>query len=175
MNQQVKEFLGAVAPTVAAALGGPLAGAAVSSLGLIFGLGASPSIAAVEKLVSDGRIPPDAIAELQKLELQYQNDERERGFKYAELAFRDRDSARNANVSGGVQKELLLLSTFLLAVCIGTEIMILVNGYPPGIPEIIVGRILGLLDSVALLILGYHYGSSSSSNLKTELLSKFGK
>lgn len=58
----------------------------------------------------------------------------------------------------------------LLVACLGTEIFVLFNGYPATIPEIIVGRVLGLLDSVALLVLSYWYGTTSASQTKTELL-----
>lgn len=94
-----------LAPTVATALGGPLAGAAVSALGSIFGM-SQPTQDNISKMFEDGKLTADHLAEIRKLELQYQNDEKERGFKYADLAFQDRDSARKANVSGGTQKYL---------------------------------------------------------------------
>jgi hypothetical protein len=154
------DTLKTLAPTVATALGGPLAGAAVSALGSIFGV-SDASQDTVAKVIEDGRLTPDHLAEIRKLELQYLNDEKERGFKYADLAFQDRDSARKANVAGGTQRYLFWLSLLLLCACLGSEIVVLFNGYPKAVPEIIVGRVLGLLDSVALLVLGYWYGTSA--------------
>lgn len=171
MNDILKSFLGGVAPTVASALLGPLGGVAVAGLSKILGID-NGTVENVSKAISDGRITPEQIAEIRKLELQFQQDEKERGFRYAELAFKDRDSARQANVSGGIQNKMFGLSCILLTLTLGTEIYILFNGYPEALPEIIVGRILGLLDGVALLVLGYHYGTTSGSLQKTELLAQ---
>ena len=171
MNDTLKSFLAGLAPTVASALLGPMGGVAVAGLAKIFDLDGG-TVQDVTKAISDGRITPEQIAEIPKLELQFQQDEKERGFRYAELEFKDRDSARRANVDGGVQGRMFVLSCILLTLTLGTEVWILFNGYPATLQEVIVGRILGLLDSIALLVLGYHYGTSSGSARKTDLMSK---
>lgn len=156
-----------VAPTVAAALAGPMAGEAVSALiGVVGGQGAED----VRKVIEGGRLTAEQISQLRQLELQFQEYERERGFKYAELAFRDRDSARQANVTGGTQRALFWLSVVLLVLCLGTEVAVLVRGLPQGTSELVVGRVLGLLDAIAMTVLAYWYGTSSSSAVKTELI-----
>jgi hypothetical protein len=156
-----------LAPTVASALAGPLAGEAVTALVGVFG-GAGQED--VRKAIEAGRLTAEQIGQLRQLELQFQDNERERGFKYAELAFKDRDSARQANVSGGTQRPLFWLSVLLLLLCLGTEVTLLVLGLPVGTSELVVGRVLGLLDAIAMTVLAYWYGTSSSSALKTELL-----
>jgi hypothetical protein len=159
-----------IVPTVATALGGPLAGAAVSAIGSIFGISDATG-EQISKVIADGRVTPEQLAELRKLEMQYQDMEKERGFKYAELTFKDRDSARNANVSGGTQKMLFWLSLVLLGLTLGSEITVLFKGYPPETPELIVGRVLGLMDAVAMMVLAYWYGTTNGSQQKNELLS----
>jgi hypothetical protein len=159
-----------LAPTVATALGGPLAGAAVSAIGGILGA-PDATVDSIGKVISDGQLTPEHLAELRKLEAEYQNNEKERGFRYAELAFRDRDSARAASVSGGTQKMLFWMSIVLLALTLGTEVAVLFYGYPPHTSDIVVGRVLGLMDAVALMVLSYWYGTSSGSAQKTQLLS----
>jgi hypothetical protein len=166
-----KEVVMNLAPTVATALGGPLAGAAVSALGKALGLD-SADVETVSALITSGKLTPDQLSELKKLELQFQNDERERGFKYADLAYKDRDSARKANVQGGTQILLFWLSLVLLTLSIGTEIVVLFVGYPHTIPEIIVGRVLGLMDAVAMMVLAYWFGTTNGSAQKTDLLAK---
>ena len=156
-----------LAPTVAAALGGPLAGEATTALVNIVGGG---NIEDVRKAIDGGRLTGEQLGQIRQLELQLQENERERGFKYAELAFKDRDSARQANVSGGTQKSLFWLSVVLLILSLGTEVTVLVKGLPQGTSELVVGRVLGLLDAIAMTVLAYWYGTSSSSALKTELL-----
>ena len=86
-----------LAPTVATALGTPLAGAAVVALGSIFGVN-EPTQEKISKLFADGKISSEHLSEIRKLEMDYLNQEKERGFKYAELEFKDTDSARKMRV-----------------------------------------------------------------------------
>ena len=93
MNDTLKSFLSGIAPTIASALLGPLGGVAVAGLTKVLGIDGG-TVADVTKAISDGRVTPEQVAEIRKLELQYQADEKERGFRYSELEFKDRDSAR---------------------------------------------------------------------------------
>lgn len=164
-----KQTLMKFAPTVASALGGPLAGTAVVAIGELLGI-TNPTEDSISNAISSGKLTPEQISNLKELELKYQAEEKERGFRYEELAFKDRDSARKANVEGGIQKNLFWMSIFLLSITIGTEITILFNGYPKELSEIIVGRVLGLMDSVSLLVLSYWYGTTNGSAQKNTLL-----
>lgn len=166
-----KDTLKSLAPTVASALLGPLGGVAVSAIGSIFGMD-NATTDQIKKVITEGQLTPEQVTAIKQLELQYQENEKERGFRYAELAYKDRDSARQANVSGGTQKPLFWLSLALLTLCLGAEVAVLFYGYPADTPELIVGRVLGLMDSVTILVLSYWYGSSTGSHQKTELLSK---
>ena len=161
--------LKSVAPTVAAAMFGPLGAVAVASVGELLGL-SSATKDKISEIIQTGRMTPEQIGKLRQLELEYQNNEKERGFRYAELSFKDRDSARQANVSGGTQKMLFWLSLVLLVFTLGTEVAVLFYGYPDKTPEIIVGRVLGLMDAVAMLVLSYWYGTTNGSAVKNELL-----
>lgn len=167
--KDLASLLRTLVPTVASALLGPLGGAAISAVGSILGIpeATQESIAAA---IQTGQLTPEQVGKLKELELQYQNDEKERGFRYAELEFKDRDSARQANVQGGTQKMLFSLSLVLLILTLGSEIWVLFNGIPPNTPELVIGRVLGLLDSVALMVLAYWYGSSSGSFSKTQIM-----
>ncbi len=165
------DWLKQIAPTVATALLGPLGGVAISAIGNILGV----SEATQEKITSaiaSGQLTPEQIGRLKELELQYKNEEAERGFKYADLEFKDRDSARKANVEGGIQQPLFWMSLFLLTITLGTEMWVLFKGYPTGLSELVVGRVLGLMDSVAMLVLAYWYGSTNGSARKTEMLAQ---
>lgn len=165
------DWLKQIAPTVATALLGPLGGVAISAIGNILGV----SEATQEKITSaiqSGQLTPEQIGRLKELELQYKNEEAERGFKYADLEFKDRDSARKANVEGGIQHPLFWMSLFLLTITLGTEMWVLFKGYPTGLSELVVGRVLGLMDSVAMLVLAYWYGSTNGSARKTEMLAQ---
>jgi hypothetical protein len=160
-----------IAPTVATAFLGPLGGVAVSAVGDLLGVSEATQDK-IAKAITAGQLTPEQISELKKLELEYQENEKNRGFKYAELAFQDRDSARKANVSGGTQQMLFWLSLVLLIATLGTEISVLFYGYPEKTPEIIVGRVLGLMDAVAMMVLAYWYGTTNGSAQKTTLLAQ---
>jgi hypothetical protein len=90
----------------------------------------------------------------------------------AEVAAANQDSARKANVAGGVQYPLFFLSLLLLALGLGTEAYVLFNGVPDNVHDIVIGRILGLLDAVVMMVLGYWYGTTSGSSQKNELLAQ---
>ena len=158
-----------VAPTVASAMFGPLGAIAVATVGELLGLSGATKDK-ISEIIQSGQITPEQIGKLRELELEYQNNEKERGFKYAELSFKDRDSARTANVSGGTQKPLFWLSLLLLSITLGTECMVLFKGYPEGTDPLVVGRVLGLMDAVAMLVLSYWYGTTNGSAIKNELL-----
>ena len=163
--------LKSLAPTVASAFGGPLAGIAVSAVGNLLGV-TEATQERIASAITSGSLTPDQISEIKLLELKYQADEKERGFRYSELAFKDRDSARTANVAGGTQKPLFWLSLLLLTVTLGTECAVLFYGYPPNTSEIVVGRVLGLMDAVVMLVLAYWYGTTNGSSQKNEALGR---
>ena len=120
--------------------------------------------------MESGKLSADHIFELKRLVLQYQNDEKERGFKYADLEYKDRDSARKASVEGGTLNKLFWFSIWLVTTVLVSELIVLRYGIPHGVPEIVVGRILGLLDSIAIQVLNFWYGTSSGSVRKTDLM-----
>lgn len=165
------DVLKTIAPTVATALLGPLGGAAVAAIGNILGVDDATEDK-IADVIKSGKMTGEQVAKIKELELQYQNEERERGFRYSELTFKDRDSARRANVEGGTQKMLFWLSLVLLIVTLGCEIAVLFIGYPEGVSDLVVGRVLGLMDAVAMMVLAYWYGTTHGSNAKTELLAR---
>ena len=165
-----------IAPTVATALGGPLAGAAVAAIGSALGM-SEPTQEGIEKVFTDGLVKPEDMLKIKQLELEFKTHESDMGFKYADLAFKndalaveDRKDARKSNVDSGAQMPLFYLSLFLLGVTLGCEVAVLFMGYPAGTPDLVVGRVLGLMDAVATMVLVYWYGSNKDSARKTNLL-----
>lgn len=162
------DTLKSLAPTVATALGGPMAGAAVSAIGSVLGI-SEPTQANIAKMFQDGQLTAEHLAEIRKLELQYQNDEKERGFKYAELEFKDRDSARSMAVATHSLTPSVL-TWIIVTLTLVAEAALLFNQVPPGADPIIIGRVLGTMDSALVLVLSFWFGSNSSSQQKTALL-----
>ena len=166
----MNDFLMSVAPTIASALLGPLGGAAVAGLGKIFGID-NATTTDITKAIQSGKLTPDQLADIQKLELQFKNDEAERGFKYSELEFKDRDSARNL----AVQTHSItpsLLTWIVVILVLAAEGLMLFKVVPPGADPIILGRILGTMDSALIMVLSFWFGSNSNSQRKTELLAQ---
>lgn len=162
-----------IAPTVASALFGPFGGVAVQAIGNVLGIEQATKDK-ISDVIASGMMTPEMAGKLRELELKYQADEKERGFRYAELSFKDRDSARQANVAGGTQKMLFGLSVFLLIATLGCEMAVLFAGQPPAADPLVVGRVLGLMDAVAMLVLSYWYGTTNGSAVKSELLAQSG-
>jgi hypothetical protein len=123
----------------------------------------------IAQAISGGQMTPEQVAALKTLELQYKNDEAERGFKYSELEFKDRDSARNM----AVQTHSItpsILTWIIVALTLAAEAMLLFHQVPPGADPIIIGRVLGTMDSALIMVLSFWFGSNSNSQRKTELL-----
>lgn len=162
------ETLKAIAPTVATALGGPLAGAAVSAIGSVLGVD-NPTKETIASLFKDGQLTQEQLGKLRELEMKFQAEEKERGFRYAELEYKDRDSARQ--MAAATHSWTPSVLTFVIVVITLTaEAMLLFNKVPPGADPVIVGRILGTMDSALIMVLSFWFGTSSGSQQKTALL-----
>ena len=160
------DTLKSLAPTVATALGGPLAGAAVSAIGSILGV-SQPTQDTIAKVFADGQITPEHLAEIRKLEMQYQNDEKERGFKYAELAYKDVDSARQMQITTKSNTPTILSYGVLIG---GGSMMVAVLAGWAKVDGALAGTLIGYAVSEMKAVLQYWFGSSQGSKDKDELL-----
>ena len=107
------DLLKTLAPTLASALLGPLGGVAVAAIGKVIGI-PDATTEKLSKVFEDGKLTPEHLAEIQRLELQYKAEESERGFRYAELEFKSADSARAMQVATNSTTPTIL--TYLLTV-----------------------------------------------------------
>lgn len=83
------DFLKQIAPTLATALAGPLAGIAVEAVGKAFGW-ENATKEKVEELITRGQMSSEDIVKLKMAEVELVRHERELGFRFAELEVRDR-------------------------------------------------------------------------------------
>ena len=160
------DSLKTLAPTVATALGGPLAGAAVAALGNLFGV-SEPTQDKIGKLFADGQISPDHLAEIRKLEMEYQDKERELGFKYAEMNYKDTDSARNMQVLTHSNMPPILATIVTTGFFGILGFMITNPEFKPSEPILVT---LGSLGTAWTMIIGFYFGSSHGSQNKDALL-----
>lgn len=162
----MNDILKALAPTLASAVLGPLGGVAVAALGKIFGID-NATTESVSKAFQDGKLTADQLAEIQKLELQYQNDEKERGFRYAELEYKNTDSARQMQIftkspfpailSGGITLGFFGILGWML--------------YDPNVvnsPPLLI--MLGSLGSAFGAVINYWLGSTKGSQDKDHMI-----
>ena len=162
----MKDFLIGIAPTIASAILGPLGGVAVAGLGKIFGID-NATTAQVAKVFQDGKLTPEQLSAIKVLELQLQADEKERGFRYSELEFKDTDSARNMQVAtlSNIPPVLAVLVTLgFFGILI---FMVLSGDYRPTEPLLVM---LGSLGTAWTMIIGFYFGSSHGSQRKDALL-----
>ena len=157
-------WLSQVAPTIATALGGPLAGLAVEAVSKAIGV--SPD--ETQKLLDNGKMSADQIAQVKLAEVDLQKQAQSLGLDFEKLATDDRKSARDMEsvtrswvpgvlafvITGGFFG--ILLSLMYGAVAKTDEIMIM----------------LGSLGTAWTGVVGFYFGSSASSQNKDLLLHK---
>ena len=162
----MNEFLASIAPTLASAILGPLGGVAVAGLGKIFGIDGATT-ADVSKIFQDGKLTPEQLSAIKALEMKYQAEEKERGFRYSELEFKDTDSARKMQIATMSQIPPVLAILVTLGF-FGILIFMVLNGnYKPTEPLLVM---LGSLGTAWTMIIGFYFGSSHGSQRKDSLL-----
>lgn len=92
-----KKTLATVAPTIATALGGPLAGMAVNVAAKA--LGVEPNEQAIETAISSGS--PELFLKLKEAENGFILELEKLGVERDRIAYQDRDSARKRQVNSG--------------------------------------------------------------------------
>lgn len=160
-------LLSQVAPTIATALGGPLAGVAVKTLSnALFG-----HEDASEQEVSDAlsNATPDQLAAIKKIDADFKVQMKSLDIDLERIAAGDRDSARQMqqNTKDATPKILAYFITFGF---FGALVWILVFGLPQTGLEVIL-MMLGSLSTSWTGVVQFYYGSSAGSKAKTDALS----
>lgn len=62
---------------------------------------------------------------------------------------------------------LAIMTILIVAVVEGG---ILMRGAPAGLDGVVLGRVLGTMDSALIMVLSYYFGSSASSARQTEII-----
>jgi len=168
MKLDWKAIVGTVAPTLATALGGPLAGVAVKAIAAGLGKPADAKAESVEQAVLEA--DPATLLKLKEIELQFERDLQAAGIRLEEIEAADRASARAREISLKDHTPAILSFVITLGF-FGTLGWMLVNGKPAtGGDALLV--MLGALGGAWGAIVSYYFGSSAGSKLKTEALSK---
>ncbi len=161
-----KSVLGVVAPTVATALGGPLAGLAVEALGAAFGI-TNATEKDVQQALEKGKLTGDQIVQMKMAEDALKTKMRELDIQENQLYVSDRDSARKreASVQDSTNRNLAYVIVGAFIAMVGATLL----GYAK-VESVLAGTLVGYLSAKCEQILAYYFGSSKSGDRKTELL-----
>ena len=157
------DWLKQVAPTIATALGGPLAGLAVTAISKALGVDETE----VNKTIESGKLSADQITQLKVAELELQKQAQSLGLNFEQLAVDDRKSAREmqiANKSSLVPALAIIIILSFIGIVVGTLL-----GYSH-IESAMAGTLIGYLSAKAEQVVSFYFGSSAGSQHKDELL-----
>ena len=156
------EWLKTIAPTVATALGGPLAGMAVSAIAKA--IGCSPD--EVQDVISSGKLTAEQVASIQLAELELKKQAQSMNLDFAKLIAEDKKSARDMQIA---TKSWIPPIMALGVTCGFFGILFgLMYGQIQHAPQIDI--MLGSLGTAWTGIISFYFGSSAGSQAKTELL-----
>ena len=159
-------LLGQIAPSIATALGGPLAGVAVKTLSsALFGHEDASEEQISEAMASAS---PDQLAAIKKIDADFKVQMKSLDIDLERIAAGDRDSARQMqqNTKDATPKILAYFITFGF---FGALVWILVFGLPQTGLEVIL-MMLGSLSTSWTGVVQFYYGSSAGSKAKTDAL-----
>jgi len=156
-------ILSTIAPTIASAMGGPLAGMATSAV--IGALGLAPDTTSDNVMKAVAGATPEQLLKIKEVENQFILDMTKLEVNVKELQFKDTDSARNREIATH-DKTPKILATLIFGLYIGVMYFIFAGHViEPAMRELAL-RSLGTLDAALALILGYYFGSSAGSAAK---------
>jgi len=159
------DWLKQIAPTIATALGGPLAGMAVSAISKAIGVDEEK----VGDLIANNKLTADQIAQVKLAEIELQKQAQELGLNFEKLEVEDRKSARDMQSATRSMMPPLLAGAVTLGF-FSIMVMMFFNKIDANNPAILM--MLGSLGTAWTGIIAYYFGSSAGSQAKTDLLSK---
>jgi len=159
------DWLKQIAPTIATAMGGPLAGMAVSAISKAIGVDPEK----VGDLISSNKLTADQIAQVKIAEIELQKQAQELGLNFEKLEVEDRKSARDMQATTRSMMPPLLAGLVTIGF-FSIMVMMFFNKIDSGNPAILM--MLGSLGTAWTGIIAYYFGSSAGSQAKTDLLSK---
>lgn len=168
-----KSIIGAVAPTIATALGSPLAGMAIRTLSntlLGHENGSETDIAAAM-----GMATPDQLAKIKESDQLFAVRMKELDIDLEKIAASDRDSARKREAVTGDTWTPRIIGFVTLGGFFWAMFYILsgnVKGLTDPVTVGMIGTLIGYASAKADQVVSYYFGSSASSAKKTEAMSE---
>jgi hypothetical protein len=156
------EWLKTLAPTIATALGGPLAGMAVSAVAKA--IGCEPD--EVQGIISSNKLTAEQVASIQLAELELKKQAQSMNLDFAKLIAEDKKSARDMQIA----TKSWIPPTLAISVTVGFFGILagLMYGQIQHAPQIDI--MLGALGTAWTGIISFYFGSSAGSQAKDQLL-----
>jgi hypothetical protein len=164
-----KGLIQAVAPTLATALGGPLAGAAVVAIGRALGQEHPTQESLAEALATAG---PDELLRIKQADHDFAVAMRNADIKLEEVHAQDRDSARKREASTGDSATPRVLAAAVVGGFLMALWAVLTNRVNVSDPLMagLVGTMIGYASAKADQVVSYYFGSSAGSKAKDETI-----
>lgn len=163
-------ILGTVAPTIATALGGPLAGSAVQKITQALGLNVDASPEEITQVLQ--KATPEQLLALKKQDQEYAVEMRKLDVDLDRLVYSDRADARARSVQTNDRSTYVL--AWVTVVAVFSMIFLILTGVAKVEGEF-VATVVGVALAVFKDIYGFFYGSSMGSKQKTlELVQQSG-
>lgn len=165
IGSTLKGLLGSLAPTLATAIGGPMGGIAMKFIADKF---TSGDTGKVEDFLLSA--DPSALKELKLADIAFKTHMKELDIDLEEIAFKDRDSARNLAKEKGLFPQVILSIVYTVGY-FGVMFMFM-TGKLQVAPEhnVMFGGLLGILSAAQIQVLNFWFGSSAGSKRKTEVI-----
>lgn len=154
-----------IAPTIATALGGPVAGMAVRALSIgLLGRedGSSSDIAEVLAAAT-----PDQVTEIKRIDSDFQVKMKQLDIDLEALVVADRKSARDMQMA--LRTNLVPSMAIFILVSFVVVTITTLFGYTK-VDSVLAGTLIGYLSAKAEQVISFYFGSSNSSQNKDILL-----
>ncbi len=162
------EWLKTIAPALATALGGPLAGAAATFLADKLGAG-EKTVEAVKEIITGNSMTPDQIASIKLAEIEFQKFLEANKIDIERIHANDRADARKMQSS--IQSNIP--ATLAIGITVGFFGILgwMLSGQIPDSEALWI--MLGSLGTAWTSIVAFYFGSSHGSSEKNQLLNRF--
>lgn len=161
-----KGILGAIAPTIATALGGPMAGAAVGALSQKLLNKPDGTVDELAPVIAQAN--PETLLKIKEADRDLKLGLANAGIKIEEITAADRNSARDREIKTGDKTTRVLAYAYTIGYFV-TLGFVMKTGVVPEMKDIVM-VLLGVLTAAQAQILNYYFGSSAGSAQKTALM-----
>lgn len=158
------EWLKSIAPTIVTALGGPLAGMALAAVSKTLNIAPEE----VQGVLNSNKLTAEQVASIQLAELELKKQAQSMNLDFAKLIAEDKKSARDMQIA----TKSWIPAILAVAITIGFfGILIGLMTDKVTTSETLM-LMLGVLGTAWTGVINFYFGSSASSQAKTELLAR---